>query len=68
MRQQVRGEVQNRNMILNVTVIIVHLKKQTKQCAHLDVLSGDFTFKLGRFLLHDLDIMQRLRELDVWSC
>lgn len=55
-------------MILNVTVIIVHLKKQTKQCAHLDVLSGDFTFKLGRFLLHDLDIMQRLRELDVWSC
>lgn len=30
------------------------------RCAHLDVLSGYFTFKPGRFLLFDFDIMEWL--------
>lgn len=34
---------------------------------HFDVLSGDFTFKPGRFLLSDLHITERLGELDLWS-
>lgn len=48
---------------------IQSLSRQTdRNCAHFDVLSGDFTFKPGRFLLFDLDIMERLRELNMWSC
>lgn len=41
---------------------------ENRGVSHLDVLSGDFTFKPGRFLLYNLDIMERLSELDVRSC
>lgn len=41
---------------------------RTDGAAHLDVPSGDFTFKPGGFLLSDLDIVEWLRELNLWSC
>lgn len=36
-------------------------------CSHFDVFSGHFTFKPGRFLLYNLDVVERLWELNVWS-